>query len=137
MRNSDGPVEAGGLRLHRAPEAARPVEVLADLDRCLQLARELCRAFEIVERDRSFEPLQPLVVERVQAQQRLAAVEALVEVGHRPHARADRLAHEAHRLQVGRQLAGRQQREQGPPALHVLTRFTGVPRWKASMLSIN
>ena len=98
-----GHVEVGGLRLHRAPEAARTVEVLADLDRRLQLARELRRAFEVVELDRLLEPLQPLVVECVQAQQRLAAVEALVEVGPQPHLGADRLAHDAHRLQVGRE----------------------------------
>ena len=61
------------------------------------LARQLRAAFEVVELDRLLEPLQSRVVERVQAPQRLAAVQALVEVRHQPHAGADRLAHDAAR----------------------------------------
>jgi hypothetical protein len=63
-------------------ERPRTIEVLAELDGGLELARELRVAREIIVSNRLFEPVETLIVEGVSAVQRVAEAHALVEVGH-------------------------------------------------------
>ena len=68
----------------RAWCSARPVEILADLDRRLELGGEAGIALEIVVDDRLLDPGEAEIVDRVAPFQCLAEVKSLVEIDHQP-----------------------------------------------------
>ena len=100
MRMKSGITKSQALLLQRLVQLARAVEVLADLDRRLQLGGELGIAVEIVVDDRLLDPGEAKIVDRVAALQGLGEVQALVEVDHQVHVVADRLADGVDRREI-------------------------------------
>ena len=80
------------MRCSAFVQLARPVEVLADLQRRLQLGGEPGVAVEIVVDDRLLDPVEAQVVDHVAAVQRLGEIQALIEIDHQLDVIADRLA---------------------------------------------
>jgi hypothetical protein len=74
-------------------QIARPIEILAELDRRSELARQLGIARQIVVNDRLLEPVQVLAVERMATDERIAQRQALVEIHHQFDLFAGTLAH--------------------------------------------
>src|SRR5262245_22148544 len=78
---------------HRLIQQARTIEVLAELDRSLQLACKLRVARNIVVGRGFLEPVETLVVEIVTSHERVTERQALVEVAHELDRGAGSLAH--------------------------------------------
>src|SRR5262249_6827268 len=85
---------------HRLIQQARTIEVLAELDRSLQLACKLRVARNIVVGRGFLEPVESLVVEVVTSHERVTERQALVEVAHELDCGAGSLAYDGDGSQV-------------------------------------
>src|SRR5262245_59508746 len=81
-------------------EIAWAIEVLADLDRRVQLGSELRMAVEVGVDDRLFNPVQAELIDPMAPAQRFSQIQTLVEIDHQVHIFANRLAHGGYRRHI-------------------------------------
>ena len=86
--------------MQRSLQIARTIEIFADLNRRLQFGGELRITIEIVVDDRLLDPVQAKIVDHVAALQRLANVQALIEIRHQMHVVAHGSANGCYRGQI-------------------------------------
>src|SRR5439155_26545681 len=102
-------------------------EVLPELNRSLQLTRQLSVARNIVVASGFLKPIEPLVVERVASHERVTQRQALVEVTHELHCGANRLPHGGNSRQiVGERFSSQSELQAGEPSFsHTRRRLSG------------
>jgi hypothetical protein len=116
-----------GFHLQGGVERARPVEILADLERCLQVGGQSCVALEVVIDDGLLDPGEAEIIDRVTPFERLAELKSLVEIDHQAHFAPNRLADGLDRREVvGDTLAAKTQLPTLEPAL--VSQLDGLSR---------